>query len=72
MLTRVSLNKFFSDPTKNSLDEIPGIGPARKRAILHHFGSAKVASTAAVEDLMLVDKVSEAMAKRIHEFFQKE
>ncbi|MEE9314405.1 MAG: excinuclease ABC subunit UvrC [Rhizobiaceae bacterium] len=56
---------------KNPLDEIPGIGPARKRAILHHFGSAKVASTAAVEDLMLVEGVSEAMARKIHGFFQK-
>ena len=59
------------DLVKNPLDEIPGIGPARKRAILHHFGSAKVASTAAVEDLMLVDGVSEAMAQKIYEFFQK-
>ncbi len=57
---------------KNPLDEIPGIGPARKRAILHHFGSAKVASTAAIEDLMLVDGVSEAMARKIHGFFQSQ
>lgn len=58
------------DQLKNPLDEIEGIGPARKRAILHHFGSAKAAGKAAVEDLMEVDGVSEAMAKRIHAHFQ--
>ena len=59
------------DSLKNPLDEIEGIGPARKRAILHHFGSAKAASRAGVEDLMVVEGVSEAMAKRIHEHFLK-
>ena len=43
------------DMVKNPLDEIPGIGPGRKRALLHHFGSAKQASRAAVEDLKAVD-----------------
>ncbi|MEM8749733.1 MAG: excinuclease ABC subunit UvrC [Pseudomonadota bacterium] len=56
---------------KNPLDEIDGVGPARKRAILHHFGSAKAASRAAVEDLMAVDGVSEAMAQKIYDHFQK-
>ncbi len=59
------------DTLKNPLDEIAGIGPARKRAILHHFGSAKAASRAGVEDLMVVEGVSEAMAQRIHDHFQK-
>lgn len=59
------------DTLKNPLDEIDGIGPARKRAILHHFGSAKAASRAAVEDLMTVEGVSEAMARKIHDHFQK-
>ncbi|NKB51278.1 MAG: excinuclease ABC subunit UvrC [Rhizobiaceae bacterium] len=63
--------KRKKDALKNPLDEISGIGPARKRAILHHFGSAKAVSRAAVEDLMIVDGVSEAMAKRIHDHFQK-
>ncbi|MEN0040130.1 MAG: excinuclease ABC subunit UvrC [Pseudomonadota bacterium] len=63
--------KRKKDQLKNPLDEIEGIGPARKRAILHHFGSAKAAGRAAVEDLMAVDGVSEAMAKRIHAHFQK-
>ncbi|MGI9356739.1 MAG: excinuclease ABC subunit UvrC [Rhizobiaceae bacterium] len=56
---------------KNPLDEIPGIGPARKRAILHHFGSAKAASRAAVEDLKKVEGVSDAMAQTIHDHFQR-
>ncbi|MGI9364712.1 MAG: excinuclease ABC subunit UvrC [Rhizobiaceae bacterium] len=59
------------DTLKNPLDEIDGIGPARKRAILHHFGSAKAVSRAAVEDLQAVDGVSEAMALRIYNHFQK-
>ena len=59
------------DTLKNPLDEIAGIGPARKRAILHHFGSAKATGRAAVEDLMKVDGVSEAMARKIHDHFQK-
>ena len=54
---------------KNPLDEIAGIGPARKKAILHHFGSAKAAGRADVKDLMAVDGVSEAMAKKIHDHF---
>ncbi|MEM7303097.1 MAG: excinuclease ABC subunit UvrC [Pseudomonadota bacterium] len=57
------------DIAKNPLDEIAGIGPARKRAILHHFGSAKAASRAAVEDLQAVQGVSEQMAKTIYDHF---
>ncbi|MEP1205944.1 MAG: excinuclease ABC subunit UvrC [Rhizobiaceae bacterium] len=59
------------DTLKNPLDEIAGIGPARKRAILHHFGSAKAVGRAAVEDLLVVEGVSEAMAQRIYDHFQK-
>ena len=56
---------------KNPLDEIAGIGPARKKAILHHFGSAKAASKANVQDLLAVEGVSEAMAKRIYDHFHE-
>ncbi|MDD9910620.1 MAG: excinuclease ABC subunit UvrC [Ahrensia sp.] len=56
---------------KSPLDEIPGIGPTRKRAILHHFGSAKATSRAAVEDLKKVEGVSDAMAQTIYDHFQK-
>ncbi len=51
------------------LDEIPGIGAARKRALLAHFGSAKAVSCAAVADLKAVDGISDALAETIHAFF---
>ncbi len=54
---------------KNPLDEIAGIGPARKRAILNHFGSAKATSRAGIEDLKAVDGVSAQMAQAIYNFF---
>lgn len=56
---------------KNPLDEIGGIGPSRKRALLHHFGTAKAVSRAAVEDLMQIDGISEAMARTIHDHFHE-
>ncbi|KAB2719526.1 excinuclease ABC subunit UvrC [Brucella intermedia] len=55
---------------KNPLDEIAGIGPSRKRALLHHFGTAKAVSRAAIEDLMQIDGISEAMARTIHDHFR--
>lgn len=55
---------------KNPLDEIAGIGPSRKRALLHQFGTAKAVSRAAVEDLMKVDGISEAMAITIRDHFR--
>ena len=54
---------------KNPLDEISGIGPARKRALLHHFGTAKAVSRAAVDDLLGVDGISESMARMIYNHF---
>ena len=57
--------------TKNPLDEIEGVGPGRKRALLHAFGSARGVSRAAVADLIKVDGVSEPLAQRIHDFFRK-
>lgn len=56
---------------KNPLDEISGIGPGRKRALLHHFGTAKAVSRAAVEDLMAVDGISEAIARQIYNHFHE-
>ncbi|MBB4092917.1 excinuclease ABC subunit UvrC [Ochrobactrum pecoris] len=55
---------------RNPLDEIAGIGPSRKRALLHHFGTAKAVSRAAVADLMQIEGISEAMAKTIHDHFR--
>ncbi len=55
----------------NPLDEIAGIGPSRKRALLNHFGTAKAVSRAAVEDLMKVEGVSAAMAQTIYGHFHE-
>lgn len=51
------------------LDEVPGVGAARKRALLAHFGSAKAVSRAGVPDLMAVEGISASMAQKIHDFF---
>ncbi len=58
------------DIKKNPLDEIEGVGPGRKKALLHAFGSARGVSRASVADLVKVDGVSEALAERIHAFFR--
>jgi excinuclease ABC subunit C len=55
----------------NPLDEIPGIGPGRKKALLHAFGSAKAVSRASVSDLMRVEGISKPLATAIHEFFHE-
>jgi excinuclease ABC subunit C len=52
------------------LDEIPGVGATRKRALLAHFGSAKAVSRAGLADLKAVEGISEALAEKIHDFFQ--
>ncbi|NGM44039.1 excinuclease ABC subunit UvrC [Rhodobacter sp. SGA-6-6] len=54
------------------LDEIPGVGAARKRALLAHFGSAKAVARAALPDLMAVDGISEAMAETVYNFFHRD
>ncbi len=53
------------------LDDIPGVGAARKRALLAHFGSAKAVSRAAIPDLMAVGgiSISEPLAQKISDFF---
>ena len=56
--------------SESSLDDIPGIGPARKRALLRHFGSAKSVSRAGLQDLQAADGISEAMAQQIYDYFQ--
>ena len=51
------------------LDEVPGVGAARKRALLAHFGSAKAVSRANLADLKAVEGISETMAQGIYDFF---
>jgi excinuclease ABC subunit C len=58
--------------TANPLDEIPGIGAKRRRALLKHFGSAKAISRAGVEDLQAVEGISAAMARAIYGYFRGE
>ncbi|MGB3406756.1 MAG: excinuclease ABC subunit UvrC [Jannaschia sp.] len=53
------------------LDDVPGVGAARKRALLAHFGSAKAVSRAALADLKAVDGISGAMAEAIHRHFHE-
>jgi excinuclease ABC subunit C len=55
----------------NPLDEIAGIGPARKRALLKHFGSAKAVSRASTQDLLAVEGISAAMAQAIYDYFHE-
>ena len=57
--------------TASPLDEVPGIGPTRKRALLQHFGSAKAVSRAGVADLETVGGISAQMAKTIYDFFHE-
>ena len=63
--------KRAMDMKKNPLDEIDGVGPGRKRALLHAFGSARGVSRASVEDLAKVEGVSQQLAERIHGYFRK-
>jgi excinuclease ABC subunit C len=51
------------------LDEVPGVGATRKRALLAHFGSAKAVSRAGLDDLKAVDGISETLAETIYGFF---
>jgi excinuclease ABC subunit C len=55
----------------NPLDDIEGIGPSRRRALLNHFGSAKSVSKAGIEDLKAVNGISAEMAQKIYDFFHE-
>jgi excinuclease ABC subunit C len=51
------------------LDEVPGVGAARKRALLAHFGSAKAVARAGIEDLKAVEGINEGTAQAVYDFF---
>ena len=53
------------------LDEVPGIGAARKRALLAHFGSAKAVSRAGLPDLKAVAGISDKVAQQLYDFFHE-
>ena len=60
------------DLREAGLQEIAGIGPTRKRALLHYFGTLKAIERASVTDLMQVDGISAETARRIYAFFHGE
>jgi excinuclease ABC subunit C len=55
--------------TASPLDEVPGIGPARKKALLMHFGTARAIRSASLEDLQRAPGVSEAVARVVYDFY---
>jgi excinuclease ABC subunit C len=55
---------------RSALDEVPGIGSGRKRALLHHFGSARAVAAATLEDIKAVPGISDALARKIHDHFR--
>ncbi len=56
---------------KSILDDMPGIGPSRKKALLMHFGSAKAVEGAALSDLETVNGISRVLAKNIYNYFHE-
>jgi excinuclease ABC subunit C len=59
------------DIREAGLQEIPGVGPARKRALLQHFGTLKAIERASVSDLALVAGLSAETARKIYDFFHE-
>jgi excinuclease ABC subunit C len=59
------------DIREAGLQEIPGIGPTRKRALLRHFGTLKAIERASVTDLAQVPGINDETARRIHNFFHE-
>ncbi len=53
----------------NPLDDVPGVGPGRKRALLRHFGSARAVARAGLSDLEAVDGISAKVARTVYDFF---
>ncbi|MBI1188180.1 MAG: excinuclease ABC subunit UvrC [Alphaproteobacteria bacterium] len=62
--------KRKADMTKNPLDDIGGVGPARKRALLARFGSARGVARANLAELLEVEGVNDSLARRIYGFFR--
>ena len=55
--------------TASPLDEVPGIGPSRKKALLMHFGTAKAVRDASLQDLQRAPGVSAAVAQAVYDFY---
>ena len=63
--------KRKKDIREAGLQEIPGIGPTRKRALLHHFGTLKAIERASVADLEHVPGINAETARKIYDFFHE-
>jgi excinuclease ABC subunit C len=61
--------KRAKNMSASPLDEVPGIGPSRKRALLMHFGTGRAVKGAALEDLEKAPGISKAMARSIYDYF---
>ena len=59
------------DIREAGLQEIPGVGPTRKRALLHHFGTLKAIESASLTDLAQVPGISADTARKIYDFFHE-
>jgi excinuclease ABC subunit C len=62
-------NKRSKAITASPLDEVPGIGPSRKKALLMHFGTARAVRDASLEDLAKAPGVSAAVAQAVYDFY---
>ena len=63
--------KRRKDFTRSRLDEIAGVGPSRKRALLLHFGTAKAIARASLDDLARTPGVNMATAKAVYDHFHE-
>jgi excinuclease ABC subunit C len=59
------------DIREAGLQEIPGIGPTRKRALLHHFGTLRAIERASLADLAHVPGISAEIARKVYDFFHE-
>ena len=55
--------------TTSELDEVPGVGPSRKRALLNHFGSARGVKQAGLSDLEAVPGINRDTARKVYAHF---
>jgi excinuclease ABC subunit C len=62
-------NKRSKSITASALDDIPGIGGMRKKALLHHFGSRAAVERATLSELQNVTGISKTMAQTIYDYF---
>ncbi len=63
-------SKRLKNLMKSQLDEVPDIGPTRKKALLNHFGSIHQIKDASIEQLMKVEGINRKTAEKIHDYFR--